>query len=158
MKHTSITILICLVFYLLTSCSDSSTTPHADMLSPKPESAMLIVKRLDPLHQSDTEFEKSIQDEADVKKLYEKISSLPSFPQTFISCPADNGVEYEMTFIFPSQSASKASVRATGCQQVMMNEKTYWAMEPKGNGFIALLEHVLRLNNDQFSVGFASQS
>jgi hypothetical protein len=34
-----------------------------------------------------------------------------------------------------------------------MNEKTYWAMVPKGNGFRALLEHALGLNDDEFRVG-----
>jgi hypothetical protein len=149
MKHIYITIMTCFVVFFLTSCSDSSATPHPDLL---------IVKRLDPLHQSDTVFEKSIQNKADVKRLYEKILSLPPLPQGTIHCPDDNGVEYELTFTLASKTVSKAMVSATGCQGMTMNDKTYWAMEPKGNGFRALLEHALGLNDDEFRVGFASRS
>ena len=149
MKYIYITIMTCFVVFLLTSCSDSLATQNFDML---------IVKRKDPLHQSNTGFEKSIQDKAVVKKLYEKIISLPPFPQGSIHCPNDNGVEYELTFTLASKSISKAMVRATGCQGVTMNEKTYWAIEPKGSGFRALLEHALRLNDDEFMGWVASRS
>jgi hypothetical protein len=64
----------------------------------------------------------------------------------------DNGVQYELTFSLASKLVSKAMVSATGCQGVTMNEKTYWAMEPKGNGFRALLEQVIGLNDDEFVV------
>ncbi len=107
MKYIYITIITCTVVLLLTSCSDSLATQNIEMLN---------VKRLDSLHQSNTGFKKSIQDKAVVKKLYEKIISLPSFPQGTIHCSNDNGVEYELTFTLASKSVSKAMVRATGCQ------------------------------------------
>jgi hypothetical protein len=142
-------VLACFIVFLLTSCNESFTNTQPDKL---------VVKRLDPLHQSDIGFEKSIEDKAEVKKLYDKMLSLPSFPQGTTSCPADNGVQYELTFTHESKSVSKAMVSATGCQGVTLNEKTYWAMEPKGNGFRALLEQVIGLIDNDFRVGFVPET
>jgi hypothetical protein len=149
MKHVYKAILAWYIVFLLTSCNESSSNTQPDIL---------VVKRLDPLHQSDTGFEKSIQDKGEVKKLYDKILSLPSFPQGTIHCPADNGVQYELSFTLASMSVSKVMVRATRCQGVTLNEKTYSTMEPKGNGFRTLLEHAIGLNEIQFRVGFASRN
>jgi hypothetical protein len=82
MKQLYKAILSLFIVFLLTSCNESSSSTQPDIL---------VVKRLDPLHQSEIGFEKSIQDNAEVKKLYDKILSLPSFPQGTIHCPADNG-------------------------------------------------------------------
>ncbi|WP_127495506.1 hypothetical protein [Paenibacillus glycanilyticus] len=138
-------ILACCLIIVLTSCKESSTNKQPGKLD-QPDN--LSVERLDPLHQSDVHLSKNIDDKKVVKKLYEKILSLPSFPQGTISCPADNGVQYELTFTLESKLVSKAVVSATGCQGVTMNEKIYWAMEPKGKGFRALFEQDIGLSDE----------
>jgi hypothetical protein len=140
-------ILACFVIFVLISCTSTNTQPDK-----------LLVKRLDPLHQSNVGFEKSIEDKEEVKNLYEKILSLPQFPKGTTACPASNGVQYELTFTLGSKPISKAIVDALGCHGVTMNQKTYWAMEPKGNGFRALLEQVIGLNDSEFTVGFAHRN
>jgi hypothetical protein len=118
---------------------------------------VLVVKRIDPLHQSESEFEKNINDKKKVQEVYNKLLDLPLFPQGVFNCPVDNGVQYELTFIHGAKIVSTAVVSAMGCQGVTMNNKAYWAAEPKGNGFIALLEHVLDLSDSKFAVGLATK-
>ncbi|QHW33827.1 hypothetical protein GZH47_25540 [Paenibacillus rhizovicinus] len=139
-------VLACCIVIVLTSCKQSSTNTQPDKLI-QPDK--VVVERLDPLHQSAVHFEKSVADKEVVETLYDKILSLPLFPQGPINCPNDNGVQYELTFTLESQKVSKAVVRATGCQGITMNDKTYWAMEPKGNGFIALLMHDIGLSDSR---------
>lgn len=147
MNHFFKAILACCIVFVLASCTSTNKQPDK-----------LVVKRLDPLHQSDKPFEKSIEDSEEINKLYDKILSLPSFPNGIISCPADNGVQYELTFAHEGKTISTAIVNALGCQGVAMNNKTYWAMEPKGNGFRTLLEQVIGLTDDEFIVGFTSRN
>jgi hypothetical protein len=142
MKQFHKAVLACFIVFLLTSCNELFTSTQPDKL---------VVKRIDPLHQSNIGFEKSIEDRAEVKKLYDKMLSLPSFPQGTSACPNDNGVQYELTFTHASKFVSKAMVDATGCEGVTFNNKAFWAMEPKGNGFRALLEQVIGLNDDEFA-------
>jgi hypothetical protein len=127
---------------LLVSCNGSTTSIQPDRL---------VVKRIDPLHQSNSEFEKTIDDQKQVLELYNKLKKLPSFPKGPISCPADNGVQYELTFIQGAKTVSNAMVSATGCQEVTVDKKVY-----KGYEFIAVLESVLGLSESEFRVGFAS--
>lgn len=140
-------ILPCCIVLVLTSYTSTNKQPDK-----------LVVIRLDPMHQSDVAFEKNIEDKEEVKKLYDKILSLPSFPKDTFHCPADNGVQYELTFTLESKAISKAIIDALGCQRVTLNKKSYWAMEPNGNGFRALLEQEIELSDDEFKVGFASRN
>ncbi|MBB6733611.1 hypothetical protein [Cohnella zeiphila] len=117
----------------------------------------LAVKRLDPLHQTELGFEKTIDDKGKVQEIYGKLSDLPPFPRQPISCPADNGVQYELDFRYGTTTVSSALVSATGCRQVQIKDQRYWAMEPKGNGFRSLLEKALGLSESQFRVDFASR-
>ncbi|GLX71031.1 hypothetical protein [Paenibacillus glycanilyticus] len=130
---------------VMTSCTESIILTKSNQIQPD----KLVVKRVDPLHQSNEHFEKKLDDKEAVEKLYHKIVYLPSFPQGAISCPMDNGVQYELDFMVDSKLVAKALVSATGCQAVTMHEKTLWSMEPKGNGFRALLKQDIGLDDKE---------
>jgi hypothetical protein len=109
------------------------------------------VRRKDPLHQlAISDFSKRIEDSKQVTEPYRKILELPVYPNGTTACPADNGVQYELAFFHRTQLVSTATVNALGCQSVTMNNKAFWAMEPKGKGFRTLLEHALGLNDSDF--------
>jgi hypothetical protein len=127
------------------------------LMSSSRQPDVLFVKRIDPLHQSESEFEKSINDKKNVQEIYKKLFQLPPVPEGVFHCPADNGVQYELTFTYESKIVSTAVVSALGCQGLTMNNKSYLAREPEGKGFRALLEHVLDLDESNFAVGFASK-
>ena len=129
-------IVACCIVFVLTSCASYNKQPDK-----------LVVERLDPLHQSNAAFKKNIEDEEEVKKLYDKILRLPSFPRGRFNCPSDNGVQYELTFTLASKDVSKAIVDATGCQGVTMNKKTYSTLNQKGRSFRALLEQEIGLSD-----------
>jgi hypothetical protein len=147
MKKTYLLLLTCLSI-ILVSCNGTASSTQPDGL---------VVKRIDPLHQSKSEYEKKINDKKMVQEVYNKLLDLPPFSQSVVNCPIDNGVQYELTFINGAKTVSTAMVSAMGCQDVTMKNKAYWGMEPKGKGFRVLLEHVLDLSESNFAVGFASK-
>ncbi|MEC0373336.1 hypothetical protein [Paenibacillus chibensis] len=132
---------------LLVSCSNERSS-NREMDPP-----YITIERQDPLHNlSNSKFTKKIVDEKTIRELGASINHLPEFPRGIIHCPADNGVQYEMDF-HNSLDDRVVLVHATGCQQVQVNSKTYWAMEPKGNGFRALLIEKLGLSEKEFLGG-----
>ena len=106
----------------------------------------LAVKRLDPLHQSESKFAKTIDDKKMALAIYDKLEALPPFPEKQLHCPVDNGVQYELEFLRGSVPVSEALVRATGCEIVTVNDRKYWAIGSKGSGFRSLLEKALGLS------------
>lgn len=133
---------------LLTSCGKAAATPPS---SQSLQLESLVVKRMDPLHQTTKAFDKTVKNKEIVRGVYDKLLDLPPFPGGPINCPADNGVQYELAFRHGGESLASAAVNATGCQNVTFNNKGY-----QGNELIALLENVLGLTDSEFRVGFAS--
>lgn len=115
---------------------------------------VLFVKRTDPLNQSKSGFKKTVTDKKVVYEIYNGILNLPPFPKGPTSCPADNGVEYLLTFKHGTKTVSTGSADALGCRGVMLDNKVYWTLGP--NGFRELFENALDLSESEFAVGFAA--
>ncbi|SEN76839.1 hypothetical protein [Paenibacillus sp. OV219] len=137
-----IMLALCTLAAFLASCSSGD---------PQAQKPLLIVDRTDPLHNlADAPFHAVISDAEEIDKLMDRIKQLPSFPKEIVHCPMDIGVSYMLTFKNIDGRNQEAIITATGCQQVKMDGKVYWAMEPKGNGFRAYFMQVLGMTEQQF--------
>lgn len=136
-----------LALTLISSCSSS----NEDQLEPDQAQPYLIAERHDPLHNSSNgEFEQTIKDFGAIQGIIDRLDALPAFPQDIVHCPLDNGVNYELHFKNIYQDRD-ITITASGCQQVTIDGKAYWAMEPKGKGFRAYVMQVLGMTEQQFS-------
>lgn len=144
-------IILLLITILMTACTQEQSTNHLVVEIPnefKPVS--LQINREDSLKQiKKIEFNENIHDSFEVRKLYALMKSLPPFPSEIMHCPMDNGLNYEL--IFTDQSTEvRANLHATGCQELTFNNRTYWAMEPKGKGFRTLLMQLMGVQEIDF--------
>lgn len=111
--------------------------------------ALLTITREDPLHQfKNDDFSKTINDKKQVTQLMSMLKNLPEFPKGTIYCPDDSGVAYKLDF---KNAKIIATVRASGCQQVSFNNKVYWGIDQKSNGFMSYLMKILGMNRPQFT-------
>jgi hypothetical protein len=149
--------LICFTL-LLASCNNApNATPTANPTAAPTPTDALIVKRLDPLHQSKQNFEITITDKQTIDDIYDNLTHLPPASTEIMFCPADNGVQYELTFIEDAKTKATATVNAMGCRGVTMNGQSYSGLGPEGADFRSTLEQALGLTDSEFIVGFAAQ-
>ncbi|BBH19134.1 hypothetical protein Back11_04790 [Paenibacillus baekrokdamisoli] len=147
-------IIFLLVGIVLVSCSNQDKVTKGTTLTTMPDGFKPIqveVIRLDPLKQFKTsEFAKTITANNQVEGLFKLITALPLFPEGYVHCPMDNGVEYKLAFKDAEEQIIPAKVRATGCQQVEINNQIYWGLGSNGIGFMSLLIEALGLTREEF--------
>ena len=120
MKKISCIVLVgvhCCVMVLLMSCS---TNPGSQV----PAMHFLRVTRnssVGPNHFP--AFRRTIDDSASVTRLYNAIQALPLM-SGIDNCPADDGLQYQLTFSLSSSFRQQMTLHATGCQQISINQST----------------------------------
>jgi len=69
----------------------------------------------------------SVDKPASVQAAAKALCALPRMPKGVFHCPADIGINYQLTFSEPKRSYPTVVVRATGCEQVSGVGPTRWA-------------------------------
>ncbi|MCL6597186.1 MAG: hypothetical protein K6T81_00420 [Alicyclobacillus macrosporangiidus] len=135
-------ILLYLSLALLSGCGKQ---PHA---SPTPEAEPTMVT-ITQYHDSDPSFHVQLPS-PQARKLYRDIMHLPPAPPGPISCPADNGVYYELKFTSSSnQTLMDASLQAAGCRMLICGNRAYWTLDPQGDVFWSDLQTYLHMSSDE---------
>ena len=70
-------------------------------------------------------FEQTVTDQAKMQRLYSALHALPAYPSGIITCPADFGVFYHLTFYGVFRFA-QANIQAGGCQGVSFDGTSHW--------------------------------
>jgi hypothetical protein len=91
----------------------------------------LVVRRVDAFPRNHIRFSfpavVSVSDPAAVKKAATALCALPAMPRGPMSCPADLGITYELTFSQAGRPFPLVVASATGCQGVTGLVPTRWA-------------------------------
>src|SRR6266568_2950597 len=110
----ALTGLVCLLSFLA-SCG-------TNLGGDQPVSHLLTVTRTSALSANRfPPFAKAIDDSASATKLYNAIKALPPF-QGVYSCPADDGLQYQLTFALKGATVQKIIASASGCRSVTLNQ------------------------------------
>lgn len=85
------------------------------------------------------------------EQVYKALIALPAYPRRVMYCPEDNNATYRLQFFIRGRLLMGATVRATGCQKVILTardgrQKAVWATvgKPSGRRFWRLLDAAIR--------------
>jgi len=90
----------------------------------------LVVRRVDAFPQNNTHFSfpavTVVEEVASVRDVAKVLCALPRIPNTMMSCPADLGITYRLSFTAPEETIPTVVVSATGCETVLGIGPSRW--------------------------------
>jgi len=90
----------------------------------------LVVRRVDAFPQNGIHFsfpaETVVTEVTSVRDVAKVVCALPRIPATVMSCPADLGITYRLSFTAPDETFPTVVVSATGCETVLGIGPTRW--------------------------------
>jgi len=93
----------------------------------------LVVRRVDAFPQNDIHFSfpavTVVTEVASVRDVAKVVCSLPRMPTGVMSCPADLGITYRLSFTAPSGAFPTVVVSSTGCEMVLGIGPARWVAE-----------------------------
>jgi hypothetical protein len=110
-----VVVALALCLLALASCDMSALPGGGAGAKVAPPAMTLSVTRTGPVWSSYPPLNRVSTDTAAVERLYTLALGLPK-AMGVMSCPADNGVKYHLTFTDVSAATSQMTLNATGCQ------------------------------------------
>ncbi len=111
MKYWQPFFLIGILFLLVACGSTSSSTTSASE-----KVALLVVRSPSTIGYNYPALTDAFANTTSIKQLYQMALALPDVPSGIMNCPADFGVEYQLTFLLIAPTPQQMTLDATGCQ------------------------------------------
>jgi hypothetical protein len=141
MKQRYAFILASLLLLLLTSCGNILPSTPTHTFQP---TTLRVVRPKSTLGYSYPALDRTITNATTTLQLYQMALALPPFTSGIINCPADFGVEYQLTFSQPSQTPQHMTLDASGCQFLTIASPPQHARF-SNDAFRNLLAHMIGL-------------
>lgn len=114
---------------ILASCGRSSSSTQ--LLASAQGLTSVHVVRVNSIPQNhmapyDTPFDVTQTNGAKVRDLYTLMATLKPMPPGTASCPADLGVQYNVTFVSGTTTAMTGTIDATGCGILTLGNTSHW--------------------------------